>query len=162
MTTPRRPFDYAAFRARYRSALITHGLNPRTGLPAEVETVYRVDEAGRRTLARIPVLPDAEPERLCDPSDPMWWAKADLWAEIGPNHSSVEAAALSSIARQARAISGVPEPQTVDQAVREAWEADGADRMVQIPLPLRDIHKARGVEVVTLNGLRIEVPIKVA
>lgn len=165
--TAHRPFNYRRFLADYRAACITNGLNPRTGYPLETEAIYRQDDQGRRVLVRIPVLPDPEPEVLCDPASPTWWANPAFFNDAGPAHSSVEAAAISSIARQARAIAGVPEPvatatdlpPTMAARLTELAE-DGARRLHQLELPLRELHAMRGETVELVAGQRMLVPIR--
>lgn len=132
---PRRPFNRAAFLASYRARCVETGLDPVTGNPQ-----------GR--------------------ADPHWWADPALWAECGRNHSSVEADALRSIAAQARAIAGVKEEPSLVQrmaaefraVVKEALEEDRAARRAD--LPLRQLHALRGVEVIEIEGMRIEVALK--
>jgi hypothetical protein len=95
-------------------------------------------------------------------ADPLWWAQLGLWDDPGAAHSSVEAEAIASIAAQARRIAGVAEPETVADAVRAAWDEDGARREHQLSMPLRELHRARGEIVDLVAGVRMLVPIKVA
>jgi hypothetical protein len=103
----------------------------------------------------------AWPEERKQPCGRPWWAGVDVFAEIGVNHSTVEAEAFAAIASQVRRIAGVPEPETVADAVRAAWVTDGAERMHQIELPLREIHRRRGETVQELVGIRMLVPIRI-
>lgn len=160
MTRP--AFNYRAFVTGWRAICQSRNLDPRTGYPAQTEAVYRFDANGRRYLDRVPVLPDPAPECLCDEDNPTWWQLPLLWADQGAAHSSVEAEALASIAAQARRIAGVPEPETVADAVRAAWDEDGARRERQLSMPLRELHMARGEIVDLVAGVRMLVPIKVA
>ena len=131
MTTPRRPFNRAAFLAGYRAACEANAVNPATGNPAAWD-------------------------------DPHWWANPALWTESGRNHSSTEAAALASIAAQARRLANAPEPEALEtrmarefrQIVREVLSEERA------ALPLRELHARRGVTVEEVAGQRMEVPIK--
>lgn len=94
--------------------------------------------------------------------DPRWWARDPAMWENGPNASSVEAEALANIAAEVRRIAGVPEPETLADAVRAVWDEDGERRMRQLALPLRELHAARGEVVEMVAGVRMIVPIKVA
>lgn len=131
MTTPRRPFNRAAFLAGYRAACEAQAVDPATGNPAAWD-------------------------------DPHWWANPALWTETGRNHSSTEAAALASIAAQARRLANAPEPEALEtrmarefrQIVREVLSEERA------ALPLRELHARRGVTVEEVAGQRMEVPIK--
>lgn len=131
MTTPRRPFNRAAFLAGYRAACEAQAVDPATGNPAAWD-------------------------------DPHWWANPALWTESGRNHSSTEAAALASIAAQARRLANAPEPEALEtrmarefrQIVREVLSEERA------ALPLRELHARRGVTVEEVAGQRMEVPIK--
>jgi hypothetical protein len=128
----RRPFNTRAFIAGYRAACIAADLDPATG--------------------------NANAN-----ADPDWWARDYLmWQDPGPAHSVVEAEALASISAQVRRIAGVPEPETVEDAVRAAWDEDAERRSRQIALPLREIHAARGETVEMIVGLRMLVPVKTA
>jgi hypothetical protein len=92
-----------------------------------------------------------------------WWAKPEIWADAGVHHSSTEAAAIRSIAAQARAAQ--PPRMTTLEAmtlVREVMTEMAAERMTQLILPLREMHARRGVEVITLEGVRLEVRKKTA
>lgn len=160
MTRP--AFDYRALIVEWRARCRQEGLDPRTGCPLEMEAVYRLDDRGRRVIARIPVLPDPPPEPLCDPASVTWWVQPDLFAEIGDNHSTVEAEAFANIAAEVRRIAGVPEPETVADAVRAIWQEDGERRERQIAMPLRELHAKRGEIVELIVGVRMLVPVKVA
>lgn len=128
--TKRKPFDYRAFRDGWRALAADHGIDPRTGQYAYTD-------------------------------DARWWAKDPLmWTDAGPAHSIVERDAISSIAAQARAAHGLAEPRTLADVVREAWHEDGAARSRQMTLPLRELHRRRGVTVEEVAGLRMEVLIK--
>ena len=93
-----------------------------------------------------------------------WWAKPDIWTDAGVHHSSTEAAAIRSIAAQARAAVGAAPAMTLEQAmtrefraiVREALAEDMALK------PLRDRMAAQGKTVETVNGVRLEAPLRVA
>ena len=131
MTTPRRPFNRAAFLAGYRAACEAQAVDPATGNPAAWD-------------------------------DPHWWANPALWTETGRNHSSTEAAALASIAAQARRLANAPEPEALEtrmarefrQIVREVLSEE------RTSLSLRELHARRGVTVEEVAGQRMEVPIK--
>ena len=118
MTTPRRPFNRAAFLAGYRAACEAQAVDPATGNPAAWD-------------------------------DPHWWANPALWTESGRNHSSTEAAALASIAAQARRLANAPEPEALEtrmarefrQIVREVLSEERA------ALPLRELHARRGAKI---------------
>lgn len=174
MTRP--AFNYREYVAGWRAICQSRRLDPRTGYALETETVYRFDTNGHRTMDRVPVLSDPEPECLVDEANANWWVTTSLWSEIGPNHSAVEAEALASIAAQVRRIAGVPDVEAagveaagVDYAIRPSVRAeiaaladDGAGRPVQAIMPLRDIHAKRGETVMEVAGLRMLVPVKVA
>jgi hypothetical protein len=126
----RRPFNARALIAGYRAACIAADIDPATGNP-------------------------------CANDDPGWWARDYLmWQDPGPAHSPVEAEALASIAAQVRRIAGVPEPETVEDAVRAAWDEDAERRSRQIALPLRELHAARGETVEMIVGVRMLVPVQ--
>ena len=130
MTTPRRPFNRAALIAAYRAACEAQAVDPATGNPAAWD-------------------------------DPHWWANPALWTETGRNHSSTEAAALANVAAQARRLANAPEPEALEtrmarefrQIVREVLSEERAN------LPLRELHRRRGVTVDEVAGQRMEVPI---
>jgi hypothetical protein len=126
----RRPFNARALIAGYRAACIAADLDPATGNP-------------------------------CANDDPGWWARDYLmWQDPGPAHSPVEAEALASIAAQVRRIAGVPEPETVEDAVRAIWDEDAERRSRQIALPLRELHAKRGETVELIVGVRMLVPVQ--
>jgi hypothetical protein len=136
--TVRRPFNRTAFLAGYRAACIAADLDPTTGNA-----------------------------RAND--DPRWWARdCSIWAEIGPNASTVEAEAFASIASQVRRIAGVPDVTTeAEYVLRPSMQAevialaeDGANAMHQIVMPLRDIHRRQGVVIDEILGVRMVVPIR--
>lgn len=99
--------------------------------------------------------------------DRNWWAQLGLWDDPGPAHSSVEAAAISSIARQARFMAGVPDaiatttdlPPTMAAQLTEL-AAEGALRLHQLELPLIELHRRRGETVEEVAGQRMLVPIR--
>jgi hypothetical protein len=102
------------------------------------------------------------PERQTEPGRP-WWADGSLWDEPGAAHSSTERDALASIAAQARA-AAPPRLTTLEAMtlVREVMVEMAAERITQMVLPLRELHARRGVEVITLEGVRLEVRKKTA
>lgn len=174
-----RSFCYRTFVAGWRAACAAQGLNPATGTPIELEAVYRTDLSGRRCIVRVPILPDPDPEPLCDPAARDWWAQPSLWDNAGPNHSATEAAALASIAAQCRA--ALPKSQQslfTDQHAQEVeydktslhdlplravhWREDLPIAIDPHTTPLRVLHELRGVEVAELAGVRMEVPIRPA
>ena len=122
---------------------------------------YRKFVADWRELAAENGVDALTGEPLIETGTPWWARDPGMW-ENGPNASSVEAEALASIASQARRIAGVPEPETVADAVRAAWDEDGARRERQIAMPLRELHMARGEIVDLVAGVRMLVPVKVA
>lgn len=154
-----RAFDYRAFRDGWRKLAAAHGLDHRTGCPLEMETVYRLDERGRRVMARIPILPDPPPEPLCDPASVTWWQQLPLWSEIGPNASVVEAEALASIAAQVRRIAGVPKPETLEVAMTREFRQIVREVLTD-EIPLRELHRRRGMIVEDVLGVRMEIPLK--
>jgi hypothetical protein len=99
-----------------------------------------------------------------------WWAGVEQFAEIGVNHSTVEAEAFASIASQVRRIAGVPDVTTeAEYVLRPSMQAevialaeDGANAMHQTIMPLRDVHRRQGLVVDLVAGVRMTVPIKVA
>jgi hypothetical protein len=100
------------------------------------------------------------PERQTEPGRP-WWADGSLWDEPGAAHSSTERDALASIAAQARAATGRPEPVTLAAAMEREFRAIVREVFAE-QIPLRELHRRRGVEVVMLEGVRMEVPVRVA
>jgi hypothetical protein len=149
--TTRRPFDYRAFRDGWRALAADHGIDPRTGQYAYAD-------------------------------DARWWAKDPLmWTDAGPAHSSVEQAAFASIAAQARAAAHTPTANVthlsnaVDYSDQRMYEVINNPTALH-DLPLREmhwhegigdysphdlslalLHEMRGVEVVEIEGLRMEV-----
>lgn len=105
----------------------------------------------------------AWPAERQQPEGRPWWADGDLWNEPGEAHSSTEREALASIAAQARA-AAPPRLTTLEamNLVREVMTEMAAERMTQLVLPLRELHARRGVEVITLEGVRLEVRKKTA
>lgn len=92
----------------------------------------------------------------CD--NPHWWKDVALWDQPGPAHSIVEAAAIQSIAAQARA--AMPKPaETLTEAMAREFRQIVKEVLAE-ELPLRELHRRRGVEVVELAGLRVEVAIR--
>ena len=83
-----------------------------------------------------------------------------MWTDAGISHSCVERDAIASIAAQARAAHGLAEPKTLADVVQDAWREDGAARSRQLVLPLRELHRRRGVTIETIEGMRLEVAIK--
>ena len=126
-------FNYARFVAGWRAIAADHGIDPISG------QYNYADDAG-------------------------WWMKDPLmWADAGPAASCVERDAIASIAAQARAAHGLAEPRTLADTVQEAWREDGASRSRQLVMPLvplRDLHKRRGMEVADVAGQRMIVPIR--
>jgi hypothetical protein len=136
--TARRTFNCGAFLAGYRAACIAADLDPATGNA-----------------------------RAND--DPRWWARdCSIWAEIGPNASTVEAEAFASIASQVRRIAGVPDVTTeAEYRLRPSMQAevialaeDGSNAMHQTIMPLRELHAKRGEVVEAILGVRMLVPIR--
>ena len=140
MTTPRRPFNRAAFLAGYRAACEANAVSPATGNPAAWD-------------------------------DPHWWANPALWTESGRNHSSTEAAALASIAAQARRARGVERPKSNIEIFGEVFLEGAADRhaataarraeiearRARRDLPLRERYAAEGKTVEEVAGKRMLV-----
>lgn len=141
MTTPRRPFNRAAFLAGYRAACEAQAVDPATGNPAAWD-------------------------------DPDWWLRDPaIWQECGPNHSSTEAAALASIAAQARRARGVERPKSNIEIFGEVFLEGAADRhaataarraeiearRARRDLPLRERHAAEGKTVEEVAGKRMLV-----
>jgi len=137
MTTPRRPFNRAAFLAGYRAACEAQAVNPATGNPAAWD----------------------------DPhwwADPALWAEcgrnhssveADALRSIAAQARAIagvkeEPTLVQRMAAEFRAV------------VKEALEEDRAARRAD--LPLRQLHALRGETVIDIEGMRVLVPIKVA
>lgn len=161
-------FCYREFVATWRELCSQRGLDPRTGYALETVWEYRLDERGQRRMVRVPATPDPDPELLCDPASPTWWQLPLLWADPGKARSRVEADAILSLAAQSRA--GVPILRTYPEApglisdVFRDWHTERRAQLVeryeQAMLPLRELYARRGEEVITLEGIRIVVPIK--
>jgi hypothetical protein len=136
--TARRTFNYRAFVAEWRELCSAQHIDPASGNPLGYD-------------------------------DPRWWARdCSIWAEIGPNASTVEAEAFASIASQVRRIAGVPDVTTeAEYVLRPSMQAevvalaeDGANAMHQTIMPLRDVHRRQGLVVENILGVRMTVPIK--
>jgi hypothetical protein len=135
-----------AYLDAYRARCIERDLDPATG--------------GQRVFAW--------PEERKQPCGRPWWAGVDVFAEIGPNASTVEAEAFASIASQVRRIAGVPDVTNESEYVLRpsmraeviAMAEDGANAMHQTIMPLRDIHRRQGVVIDEILGVRMVVPIR--
>jgi hypothetical protein len=135
-----------AYLDAYRARCVERDLDPATG--------------GQRVFAW--------PEERKQPCGRPWWAGVDVFAEIGPNASTVEAEAFAAIASQVRRIAGVPDVTTEAEYVLRpsiaaevgAMAEDGANAMHQIVMPLREVHAKRGEVVDTILGVRMLVPIR--
>jgi hypothetical protein len=135
-----------AYLDAYRARCVERDLDPATG--------------GQRVFAW--------PEERKQPCGRPWWAGVDVFSEIGPNASTVEAEAFASIASQVRRIAGVPDVTTeAEYVLRPSMQAevialaeDGANAMHQIVMPLRDIHRRQGVVIDEILGVRMVVPIR--
>lgn len=131
MTTPRRPFNRAAFLAGYRAACEAQAVDPATGNPAAWDDPHwwanpaLWTESGRNhssTEAAALANVAAQARRLANAPEP----------------EALEA----RMAREFR------------QIVREVLSEERA------ALPLRELHARRGVTVEEVAGQRMEVPIK--
>ncbi len=131
MTTPRRPFNRAAFLAGYRAACEANAVNPATGNPAAWDDPHwwanpaLWTESGRNhssTEAAALANVAAQARRLANAPEPE--------------------ALETRMAREFR------------QIVREVLSEERA------ALPLRELHARRGVTVEEVAGQRMEVPIK--
>jgi hypothetical protein len=135
-----------AYLDAYRARCIERDLDPATG--------------GQRVFAW--------PEERKQPCGRPWWAGVDVFAEIGVNHSTVEAEAFAGLASQVRRIAGVPDVTTESEYVlRPSMQAevialaeDGANAMHQMIMPLRELHAKRGEVVEAILGVRMLVPIR--
>lgn len=166
----RRAFCYREFVARWRELCSQRGLDPRTGYALETVWEYRLDERGQRRMVRVPATPDPDPELLCDPASPTWWQLPLAWDNAGPSRSRVEAEAILSLAAQSRAATNAPVVRTYPEApglisdVFRDWHTERRAQLVeryeQVMLPLREMYAARGEEVITLEGIRLVVPLK--
>jgi hypothetical protein len=134
----RRTFNYRQFVAEWRELCSVQHIDPASGNPLGYD-------------------------------DPRWWARDfTIWAEIGPNASTVEAEAFASIASQVRRIAGVPDVTTeAEYVLRPSMQAevialaeDGAQSMHQTIMPLRELHAKRGEVVEAILGVRMLVPIR--
>ncbi len=131
MTTPRRPFNRAAFLAGYRAACEAQAVDPATGNPAAWDDPHwwanpaLWTESGRNhssTEAAALANVAAQARRLANAPEPE--------------------ALETRMAREFR------------QIVREVLSEERA------ALPLRELHARRGVTVEEVAGQRMEVPIK--
>jgi hypothetical protein len=110
----------------------------------------------------------AWPEERKQPCGRPWWAGVDVFSEIGPNASTVEAEAFAAIASQVRRIAGVPDvTNEAEYVLRPSMQAevialaeDGANAMHQTIMPLRELHAKRGEVVEAILGVRMLVPIR--
>jgi hypothetical protein len=137
-----------AYLDAYRARCVERDLDPATG--------------GQRVFAW--------PEERKQPHGRPWWAGVDVFAEIGPNASTVEAEAFASIASQVRRIAGVSDVANEADAeyrLRPSMQAevnalaeDGANAMHQTIMPLRDVHRRQGLIVDEILGVRMVVPIR--
>jgi hypothetical protein len=137
-----------AYLDAYRARCVERDLDPQTG--------------NQRVFAW--------PEERKQPHGRPWWAGVDVFAEIGPNASTVEAEAFASIASQVRRIAGVPDVSNEAdaeyrlrpsmQAEVDALAEDGANAMHQTIMPLRELHAKRGEVVEAILGVRMLVPIR--
>jgi hypothetical protein len=135
-----------AYLDAYRARCVERDLDPATG--------------GQRVFAW--------PEERKQPHGRPWWAGVDVFAEIGPNASTVEAEAFASIASEVGRIAGRPYVTTeAEYVLRPSMQAevialaeDGANAMHQTIMPLRDVHRRQGLIVENILGVRMTVPIK--
>ena len=142
----RRAFIYAEFIQGWRDICADLRLDPADGTPR----IYQW------------------PKERQQPCGRPWWADPQIFADPGKSHSTVEAEAFRNLAQQVRFITAAPVLPTLAQrmaaefraVVKEALEEDRAARRAD--LPLRQLHALRGEEVITLEGVRVLVPIKVA
>lgn len=127
----------------YRARCVERDLDPATGLP--------------RVFAWLP-------ERQ-QPNGRAWWCDPSLM-DAGECQSTTEREAMHNLAAETRRLTGQQSPRltTLDAMglVREVMAEMAAERMVQQVLPLRELHARRGVEVVTIEGVRLEVDKKTA
>jgi hypothetical protein len=135
-----------AYLDAYRARCVERDLDPATG--------------GQRVFAW--------PEERKQPHGRPWWAGVDVFAEIGPNASTVEAEAFASIASEVGRIAGRPYVTTeAEYRLRPSMQAevialaeDGAQAMHQTIMPLRELHARRGEVVQDVIGVRMLVPIR--
>lgn len=137
MTTPRRPFNRAAFLASYRAACVETGLDPVTGNPTAC----------------------ADPRWWINPA---YWMDAGPAHSVVERDAI---ASIAAQARAAYGLKAPPTLEQVMAAefravVKEALEEDRAAKRRE--LPLRELHALRGETVIDIEGMRVLVPIKVA
>ena len=131
MTTPRRPFNRAAFLAGYRAACEAQAVNPATGNPAAWDDPHWWANPALWT------------ETGRNHSSTEAAALANVAAQARRLANAPEPEALETrMAREFR------------QIVREVLSEERA------ALPLRELHARRGVTVEEVAGQRMEVPIK--
>ena len=131
MTTPRRPFNRAAFLAGYRAACEANAVNSATGNPAAWDD------------PRWWANPALWTESGRNHSSTEAAALANVAAQARRLANAPEPEALETrMAREFR------------QIVREVLSEERA------ALPLRELHARRGVTVEEVAGQRMEVPIK--
>ena len=133
MTTPRRPFNRAAFLAGYRAACEAQAVDPATGNPAAWDDPHWWANPALWT------------ETGRNHSSTEAAALANVAAQARRLANAPEPEALETrMAREFR------------QIVREVLSEERA------ALPLRELHARRGVTVEEVAGQRMEVPIKKA
>ena len=131
MTTPRRPFNRAAFLAGYRAACEAQAVNPATGNPAAWDDPHWWANPALWT------------ETGRNHSSTEAAALANVAAQARRLANAPEPEALETrMAREFR------------QIVREVLSEERA------ALPLRELHARRGITVEEVAGQRMEVPIK--
>lgn len=131
MTTPRRPFNRAAFLAGYRAACEANAVDPATGNPAAWDDPHWWANPALWT------------ETGRNHSSTEAAALANVAAQARRLANAPEPEALETrMAREFR------------QIVREVLSEERA------ALPLRELHARRGVTVEEVAGQRMEVPIK--
>ena len=131
MTTPRRPFNRAAFLAGYRAACEANAVSPATGNPAAWDDPHWWANPALWT------------ESGSNHSSTEAAALANVAAQARRLANAPEPEALETrMAREFR------------QIVREVLSEERA------ALPLRELHARRGVTVEEVAGQRMEVPIK--
>jgi hypothetical protein len=135
-----------AYLDAYRARCVERDLDPATG--------------GQRVFAW--------PDERKQPHGRPWWAGVDVFAEIGVNHSTVEAEAFANITSEVGRIAGRPYvTNEAEYVLRPSMRAeviamaeDGANAMHQTIMPLRDIHRRQGVVIDEILGVRMVVPIR--
>ena len=131
MTTPRRPFNRAAFLAGYRAACEANAVNPATGNPAAWDDPHWWANPALWT------------ESGHNHSSTEAAALANVAAQARRLANAPEPEALETrMAREFR------------QIVREVLSEERA------ALPLRELHARRGITVEEVAGQRMEVPVK--